>query len=74
MQLQRAFRQDWYRDWSLVFSWIYLSWCGRDLKTDNTKDKWQAIQNITGYQSSSANIMCEATLSDELNIFYIKFT
>eukprot|EP00064_Thunnus_orientalis_P001656 superscaffoldBa00000114_g1659 len=45
----------------------------RNLNTNNTKDTWQAIKNITGYKSSSAPIMCEATLPDELNSFYAHF-
>eukprot|EP00064_Thunnus_orientalis_P020697 superscaffoldBa00005836_g20842 len=45
----------------------------RDLNTNNTKDMWQVIQNITGYKSRSAPIMCEAKSPDELNSFYARF-
>eukprot|EP00064_Thunnus_orientalis_P025544 superscaffoldBa00013164_g25932 len=45
----------------------------RDLNTNNTEDMWQAIQNITGYKSRSAHIMCEAMSPDELNSFRARF-
>ncbi len=34
----------------------------RDLNTNNTKDVWHAIQNITGYESKGTPIVCESTL------------
>ncbi len=44
----------------------------RDLNTNITKDMWKAIQTSAGYKSRSTHIMCEATLSDELNTFYAR--
>ncbi len=44
-----------------------------DFNTKNTKDMWQAIQNITGHKSRSACIICEATLREELNTIYAHF-
>lgn len=42
----------------------------RDINTNSTKDLWQPNQNVTGYKSRGAPIMCGAMPLDKLNTVY----